>query len=284
MEKSEWQGDEIVSEEVKVLVTTQVGPRVISLRFKGGENLFYEMKEEGGGDYRHYGGHRLWTTPEDISYTYHVENSPVIKDQSGWYYSSPDPRGIQKSFKIEEVQGGFRVSHRLVNAGSSEVLTSPWGITMLRGGGYGFFPDEPPKAHGSNSFLPVRSLALWSYTKMNDPRLTFGDGITRVEHRAGLGPFKIGAYVSLGWGGYYRQGVVFLKVFNGAEDSYPDRGSNFEIYTDENLLETETTGTMRLLKSGDLHTCSEIWQIFECEENNLVSVCTAKAESVRHLL
>jgi hypothetical protein len=155
---------------------------------------------------------------------------------------------------------------------------------MLSPGGYGFFPDEPQRAHGSNSFLPVRSLSLWSYTKLHDTRLSFIPGHTKINHASGLGPFKLGAFVSPGWGGYFKQGLVFLKIFQGSKDSYPDLGSNFEIYTDDNLLETETPGTTRTLKPGDSVICSEIWQIFESEEANLIENCERRALELANLL
>jgi len=283
-----WDCDVLRSGDTEVLVTSSVGPRVISLTYKSSQNLFHVIESDAcqasDSVYRHFGGHRLWTTPEDINHTYHPENTPVSKDSEGWYSSQPDRRGLLRSFRILPVEQGFKVTHCLKNTSSEEVESSPWGITMLRPGGFGFFPDEPPKSHGNNSFLPVRSLSLWSYTKMHDQRLKFEPGLTKIFHGTGNGAFKIGAFVSLGWGGYYNNGLVFLKTFSGNPDSYPDRGVNFEIYTDDDLLETETTGTVRNLKPGDSVHCSEIWQVFECEPDRLIETCEERSSLVRHLI
>lgn len=119
---------------------------------------------------------------------------------------------------------------------------------------------------------------------MNDPRLRFEAGLTKVFHGTGNGPFKIGAYVSLGWGGYYVDGIVFLKSFKGEADCYPDRGANFEIYTDDSLLETETTGTVRNLGPGDSVECSEIWQVFECGVESIGQACQVRDRDVRSLI
>ena len=46
----------------QILATINVGPRIISLRVNGGENLFAELFDEtlASGSYHLYGGHRLW--------------------------------------------------------------------------------------------------------------------------------------------------------------------------------------------------------------------------------
>src|ERR1041384_8610119 len=53
--------------QVELIVTTDVGPRVIRFGFVGGQNLFKEFKDQvgktGGDEWRGYGGHRLWDAP-----------------------------------------------------------------------------------------------------------------------------------------------------------------------------------------------------------------------------
>ena len=53
---------------VELVVLADVGPRIVSYRFIAGENVFHEIAEQGGltggGDFRLYGGHRLWISPE----------------------------------------------------------------------------------------------------------------------------------------------------------------------------------------------------------------------------
>jgi hypothetical protein len=278
-----WNCDLIRSGNLECLITLDVGPRVISLTDLGSENLFYVIPEDlgqiGGNEYRHYGGHRLWTTPEDLSYTYHIENTSVIKSDS-WYLSAVDPRGIQKGLSVTPIENGFLVQHKLTNLGTQTIETSPWGITMLRPGGYSIFPNEPP----SSSLVPVRSLSLWSYTKLNDPRLSFGDNFTSVHHQDTPSSFKIGAYVSKGWGAYITESKIFHKTFSGVPDKYPDLGCNFEVYTDSKLLETETTGTVRSLSPGDILINKEVWQVFDLPLHGLFDICEEKANLVKNLV
>ncbi|MYB54434.1 MAG: hypothetical protein F4X77_19875, partial [Acidobacteriia bacterium] len=50
--------------EVELIVTSDVGPRIIRYGFEGGQNFFVELEEDlgktGGDNWRLYGGSRLW--------------------------------------------------------------------------------------------------------------------------------------------------------------------------------------------------------------------------------
>jgi hypothetical protein len=56
--------------EVEIIVTTDVGPRILHYSFAGGENvlgLHPEAKLETAlGEFKPYGGHRLWIAPENM--------------------------------------------------------------------------------------------------------------------------------------------------------------------------------------------------------------------------
>ncbi|PYJ52637.1 MAG: hypothetical protein DME82_16060 [Verrucomicrobia bacterium] len=65
---------------VELIVLADVGPRIISYRFIGGENQLHEVEADTGqlgrSDFRLYGGHRLWVSPE-LESTYFPDNVPV---------------------------------------------------------------------------------------------------------------------------------------------------------------------------------------------------------------
>ena len=81
-----------------MLVTVDVGPRVIFYGYDGGENIFYEDEQDlinKGGEYfddnlpnkgiwHIYGGHRLWKCPEYLD-TYYPDNAPVkvVEEKDG---------------------------------------------------------------------------------------------------------------------------------------------------------------------------------------------------------
>jgi len=66
---------------IQIIVTTEVGPRVVSCGFKGKENLFFnnpaEMGTSGGKEYVGYGGHRLWLLRN-------WPNAPITMTTSPW--------------------------------------------------------------------------------------------------------------------------------------------------------------------------------------------------------
>jgi hypothetical protein len=63
---------------VDVVITTDVGPRIIRYGFLGEENEFAELEEHagqsGGKEWRMYGGHRLWHAPESLPRSYYPDN------------------------------------------------------------------------------------------------------------------------------------------------------------------------------------------------------------------
>src|SRR5258705_2050461 len=68
---------------VELVITGDVGPRIIRYAFVGGRNLFKEIPGEIGGSgestFRNRGGHRLWVGPEvgpPSPVTYPADNSP----------------------------------------------------------------------------------------------------------------------------------------------------------------------------------------------------------------
>ncbi len=72
---------------VELVVTLDVGPRVIRFGFVDGQNLFKEFEEQvgktGGDEWHSYGGHRLWHAPEVEPRTYFPDNRPVAYDWDG---------------------------------------------------------------------------------------------------------------------------------------------------------------------------------------------------------
>ena len=74
----------ISNDTVELIVLTEVGPRIISYRFLGEQNEFHEVPEHsgqtGGNDFRSYGGHRLWVSPE-VDRTYFPDNVPIYVSQ-----------------------------------------------------------------------------------------------------------------------------------------------------------------------------------------------------------
>ena len=66
---------------LELIITADVGPRIIRFGFVGQDNEFAEfedmMGQTGGDEWKIYGGHRLWHAPEIPGRTYFPDNTPV---------------------------------------------------------------------------------------------------------------------------------------------------------------------------------------------------------------
>src|ERR1700676_5232994 len=85
VEKTEYKGwpncYRVSNGEVELIVTGDVGPRIIRYGFAGGQNLFKEFADQlgksGEGKFQLRGGDRVWKGPEDPVATWAPDNVPV---------------------------------------------------------------------------------------------------------------------------------------------------------------------------------------------------------------
>ncbi len=254
---------------VELIATLEVGPRIVRFGPKGGSNLLFEnprtMGTKGGPDYKGYGGHRLWTAPEDTVRTYEADNDPpaVTEVEGGFRLTTVlGPSGLEKSITIlaNAEQESFTLIHEVTNRGSEPICIAPWAITVMAAGGVCLFPQAPERPH-AESLLPARPLVLWSYADMSDPRYTWGRRCVRLRQEAGTEPTKIGAWVEQGYAAYALHGHLFFKRFSGTWGNYPDFGCNFETFTRHDMLEVESLGVLQTLASGETATHTERWYL-----------------------
>lgn len=271
---------------IELVATTDVGPRIIRFGFIGQDNEFYEntdsLGKTGGIEWMAYGGHRLWHAPEATPRTYFPDNTPVNYETAGdTLRLLPDietTNGIGKQIDItlDHNENHVRLIHKLTNYNPWTIELAPWSISQMAPGGETILPQEPYSPHPAipdepgqeidpKYFLPVRSIALWSYTKLNDPRWVFTSKyiILRQDQNADR-PQKMGISNEENWGVYARKGRLFLKKsdFQPGKD-YPDRGCSFEVFTNVDMLELETLGPLARLEPGESVTHREDWYLFD---------------------
>jgi hypothetical protein len=264
----------IANERVDLILTADIGPRIIRFGFCGQANEFKEFESEvgvvGGDEWRSYGGHRLWHAPEAQPRSYAPDNSPVqVKtDLSKLHAIQPVEvlTGIQKEIEItlDERDAHARLVHRLRNLGLWSVELAAWCPTMMEAGGTAIIPLPPRGPHPEN-LLPTSSLVLWAYTDLSDERLKWGREmiLLRQDPYNSL-PQKIGVSVSDGWVAYARADHLFVKTIQYLPEAvYPDMGSCFEAWTDHEFLELETLGPLTLLEPGKEVEYVEDWYLFD---------------------
>lgn len=259
--------------EIELIITGDVGPRIIRLGFVGEENLFKEypemMGKTGGDAWRIYGGHRFWHAPEHRVRTYLPDNADVAVGMYDGVVEVIQPEegrtGLQKSLDIVLApdENKVTVTHRITNKGLWPVTLAPWALSVMAAGGVGIVP-LPPRGSHDEHLLPTTSLAIWPYVNMGDKRWTWGEKyILLRQDSAATGPQKIGVACSPGWVGYWRAGYLFIKQFvHQPEATYPDMNSSAELFTDADMLEVETLGPLAEVVPGGSIEHVETWRLF----------------------
>ena len=283
MERTTWHGLEntrrLANGTVEVLVTADVGPRIVGYGFVGETNVLGEAlggsKTTGLGEWRPIGGHRFWVAPESLHATYYPDNEPVdvVEEADGSVrFTAPGERRTQVRkdvvVRLASTGADLEVRHRLTNLGVLPIELAPWAITVMRSGGVAIVPQEAYAPHGDETLLPARSMALWSYSDLSDPRFVFSRSSIRVRNVESAGAaIKLGVSNTLGWAGYAVDGYLFVKRFGyEADATYPDRGCNNEVFTAGGYMELESLAPIRRLEPGASAEHVEHWSLHQLED------------------
>jgi hypothetical protein len=259
--------------QVDLIITGDVGPRIIRFGFVGEDNEFKEFSDQmgktGGDEWRIYGGHRLWHAPEVMGRTYFPDNTPIkVEEQAGAAHivqPTEPTTGIQKEMEIRLApdKAHVQVTHRLRNTTPWAVKLAPWALSVMAQNGRAIIPLPRVGRHEDN-LLPTSSLALLAYTDMADPRWTWGTKyIILRQDPAATKPVKVGVMNTQGWVAYARNNHLFVKKFAYvAGATYPDLGSSVETFTNSEMLEAETLGPLVALQPGAAVEHVEDWFLF----------------------
>ena len=273
---------------IELIVTLEVGPRIIRFSAVGGENIFFEDNERTinhnnqkeiyaelyGEDLKPWailGGHRIWTSPEAFprSYVpdYESEYEPI---ENGIKVVSPVQSWTQLQPEVEITiigENEVKVVHRLKNCGAWPIEFSVWALSVCDTGSTLFVPQSSRKVEISrrSEVLHNRTLTLWEYSNMADERVTWGKKyIALRQDKNVLQPFKFGINNEDGYAICFNHGNMFVKKYDTVLfGNYPDGGSSsFEAYTNGALLEVESIGELKKIESGDMNEHTEYWKLF----------------------
>lgn len=255
--------------EFELIITADVGPRIVHFGLAGGSNVFAQFEEQmgtsGANVWVSYGGHRLWRAPEDAHLTYYPDNVPVqITDKGNWVRllaPTEDRALVQKEIQIWTEQADkLLLVQRLWNRSAEPMTVAPWGLSVMAPGGVAILPLPPRGEHGLQNLLPTSNIVVWPYTDLSDERLHFGKQYVMLRQDASKGPHKIGAWVPDGWVAYANNDTLFVKTFTVYGGlPYPDLAVNVELFTNQRMLEVETLAPLQTIAPGQYAEMKERW-------------------------
>lgn len=264
MAESKYPSASIENEFLRVDYLTTVGPRIIGLYSKQAElellapsfDLHWPTPH---GEYYLYGGHRIWKAPEDSFYNCPEDNLTVTtEDDRVTLRNDVDASGLQKEISFHLDENRVILSHQLIWHGTEPIELAPWTITQVPLGGIAILPQSSARAGSA----PTRSLAIFPYTTLTDPRLEVHDDLILVHGSADPEAFKIGSYDPFGWAAYMLEKAVLIKRFPVNDfRTLPDMGSNVEVYVRDAYLEVEALGKLTWLRPGEAVTFEESWEV-----------------------
>ena len=278
-----WKNNLLLSNgDVELIATLDVGPRVIAYRLPRGFNVMKNYDSMMGGtgetEWQIRGGHRFWLAPEDLTRTYFPDNRPVKWEKIGTHAVrlTPPPEteyGVQKEMVLRLAERGTKVTVTLkvTNIGTEPTDLAPWGPTVMAPGGVEIIPLPPKKPHPGSTknatspadFAPNQELILWPYFDFADSRWSFGKKYLLLRQDVNKGPTKIGLAHRMGWVGYLNSNTLFVKRFDYNENAvYPDLGTRYQTFSNEDMLEMETVGELTTLKPGQHAELIESWELF----------------------
>lgn len=276
IEKTAYQGwpncYRISNGEVELIITSDIGPRIMRFGFIGGQNLFKEYEDQLGGtgesEWKLRGGHRIWAAPEDAKRTYALDNSPArIEITDGVLTATSDVEadsGLEKQIEIHLAPSGssVKVVHRLKNTLPWPIELAPWALTMMTPGGMGI-TGHPPRGTHQEVLQPTHPLVMWAFTDLSDPRWKFTKKYLMLKQDPNnKEPQKIGHFNPDTWGAYVLGSEVFLKRYTAVTGSaYADFGCSFEIFSRNDILELETLGPLQKVEPGKSAEHIETWSL-----------------------
>ena len=252
----------------ELVVLTGIGPRIISFRPEGGDNIFWVNEDDfSSGDarentFRVFGGTRLWLSPETEA-SYRPDNGPcevVTSDGTVTVASAPDTTTkIRKSMKITAHDECFSVTYTIKNEGTHLVTAGLWALTCM----------QPKK--GASILLPwgdggpwdVKDMKYWrrwlgSGTDINSTQWNPTNEFFIVDPTGEEG--KVGFANGRGFALYTFGDKAFIKHAGYVPTAhYPDGGCSCEVYTCKRFYEIETLSPLFVLGPDASRSHYERW-------------------------
>ena len=270
---------QLSNESIELLVTVDLGPRIIKCNIAGKENLMFNDVDRKvtydvsslygiGKSWYIYGGHRIWLSPEKFPDSYYPDNEKVVYSAflNGATFTpiQQDITGLQFSLTVEldETEPKITVTNKISNCLKQPVEGAVWCLTAMDQGGAVIVP-QPTEDTG---LLHNRTLSLWPYTKMTDKRIFWGDRYIALRQDPDIEErIKFGINNTYHKAAYVNHGQALVKDFdvNHPNGKYPDGGMSCEAFASGLFTEIESISEIKTLKKGESMTHTERWTLID---------------------
>jgi hypothetical protein len=248
-----------------LVVTAGVGPRILSLSIGDGPNILF-VDEKGAharGNWRLYGGHRLWVAPETEA-TYAPDNDTCrveTHEDRITITASPAGPGLERAITVSERDGNFLVTHTVTNRAETLAAGALWALTCAVPNGPIFFP------WGTGGAWDLRGVVYWKHwmgssTDFASPQFVPTDDLFLIKPTGEVG--KVGTAGHGGFIGVTTERYTFVKRFERhPAASYVDEGCAIQCYTCPDFVELETLSPLVTLFPDVPATHVEEWIVRE---------------------
>lgn len=278
-----WNGYRFSTGSVSMVVTPEIGGRIISLCYDGLE-IFFVQKEHAGEVFdfsnvpglrgekkrlgmRVWGGDKTWVAPQKDWW----EGAPPLELDAGRYEHTVDARGVtmvspvcrETGLQITrraalDPDGNIQLEQQITNKGKDTVYKGIWNVTQL--------------LRPFDVYLPTTKSKLRSY---HEEDLTLPNHHVVVDESNGWCRipcydnqlFKFGGMVDMGAVLSVRKApdgaLAFLKTFDIEQDAEYLHRSNIEIFNAHNhdYLEVEIHASTVILKPGMSCRHAQTWRL-----------------------
>ena len=268
------QAVELTTSRLRLVVTTDRGPRIAFLGRPAGENLFYWHLDEAGRDgWRLLGGHRVWATrpmADESEDAYAADNEPCDVDEAGGTVTVTGAvhpfLKTRRGVTIRELDAdAFEVTSFVENSGPMLYSAGVWGLTCVQprnGMSFGIPLGDRRLDWDVVKIVLARTWAGHT-SRLDDPQIRFNQEFMIVQPQGVETKRMVWAprgIVAMTWPD---KGLSFLKRTHSDPNAQYPLGCNLALYVgpENSVVEMETYGAERALVPGQTAVNIETWRV-----------------------
>jgi hypothetical protein len=265
---------EITTARLRMVVTTEFGPRIAFLGRPGGQNLFYwhvdKVNREG---WRLLGGHRVWITrpmADESEDAYAADNGPCEFEEAGGLLSVTGAAHpflkTRRGVRIRALdENAFEVTSFVTNVGPMLYSGGVWCLTCIQPRAGMTFGIPLGDRHLDWDVVKLVFARAWAghTSRVEDPQIRFNEEFMIVEPQGVETKRMLWAPLGALAMTWPAERLSFVKRTQSDPNAQYPLGCNLAIYVapDNTMVEMETCGAERTLRPGETAVNVETWRV-----------------------